>query len=262
MSATFTLPSTPSDADNLATELGELATATEWKRAALVYARVRVQGRDGRPVKELTAKDDRLSPEQYAQRGIHGLRSKTTVRAYWHAWDNAITEGLVQPASLGDTVELPEAEWADYYAITPQCDPWANTSPRDAPNRPHFTGGRTVVERHTSFAIDDDSDDDDLGLGECPPLANDPPVERNRSTTTTRQSPSKRALRRKYVEYLAWAEEDVERAHETLGEMGELDDDDTHLLEPLEAIRAALSAVETRISDRLGLGRVTGELRM
>lgn len=110
----FTLPAKPADADNLATQLGQVVTATEWKRAAIVYARVRVQDSQGRPAKE-KVKTDLLSPAAHALLGIHGLRSKTTIRAYWRAWDNAITEGLAQPVSLGDEVELPEAEWADYY---------------------------------------------------------------------------------------------------------------------------------------------------
>ncbi len=49
---TFTIPSNPDEADALAAELGTLATATEWKRAAIVYSRVRVQDSPGRPSAE------------------------------------------------------------------------------------------------------------------------------------------------------------------------------------------------------------------
>jgi hypothetical protein len=37
---TFTIPATPAEADKLAGELGEVASAYEWARAALVYCRV------------------------------------------------------------------------------------------------------------------------------------------------------------------------------------------------------------------------------
>jgi hypothetical protein len=47
-------------------------------------------------------------------RGIRGLQSQTAVRKYWRAWDYAIFDGMAQPVKLGDEVELPDAEWADY----------------------------------------------------------------------------------------------------------------------------------------------------
>jgi hypothetical protein len=118
----FIIPGDAAKADTLASELGELATAIEWKRAAIVYARVRVQDSQGRLAGE-KVKTDLLSPAGYALRGIHGLRSKTTIRAYWRAWDNAVTEGLAQPVSLGDTVQLPDAEWSDYYHPSDQTTP-------------------------------------------------------------------------------------------------------------------------------------------
>lgn len=158
---TFTVPADPAAADAMAGELGALATATEWKRAAIVYARVRVQDGQGRPPGAEKDKTDLLSPAEYALRGIHGLRSKTTVRAYWRAWDNAVAEGLAQPVSLGDTVDLPDAEWADYYQYGSQPTtppyyvppPSANRHRRDHLALGDFRGG--------------------LGLGSCPPLASD-----------------------------------------------------------------------------------------
>jgi hypothetical protein len=171
VSGTFTIPSDPDKADHLATELGELATATEWKRAALVYARVRVQDSAGRPSGEKVI-GDLLSPAEYALRGIHGLRSKTTVRAYWRAWDNAITEGLAQPVSLGDEVELPDAEWADYY--TPQNH---TTPPYHRPDGQSVEDvladelGPVVGESFTVVRDSGVSMRDRLGTGQCPPLA-------------------------------------------------------------------------------------------
>jgi DNA N-6-adenine-methyltransferase (Dam) len=126
--STFVIPRDARKADNLAGELGELASATEWKRAAIVYARVQVRDHQGRPAEKV--KSDLLTPAEYALLGIHGLRSKTTVRAYWRAWDKAVTEGLAEPVKLGDQVTVPSAEWADCYSIAPDCPPWANTSTR------------------------------------------------------------------------------------------------------------------------------------
>jgi hypothetical protein len=111
---TFTLPSTATEADGLASDLGVLATATEWKRAAIIHARVTVRDRRGRPDgQKLT--NDLLTPDDYAALGVHGLRSATTVRRYWRAWQRAVDDGLTVPACLGGTVKLPTADWADYY---------------------------------------------------------------------------------------------------------------------------------------------------
>jgi hypothetical protein len=155
----FTLPATPDEADDLASELGELATSAEWRRAAIVFARVRVQEGPGRPTAE-KASSGLLSPAEYALRGIHGLRSRTTIRCYWRAWDHAITEGLAVPVSLGDEVEIPDAEWSDFYTITPDCPPFANTAPtKPVPDE--------QAEEHDWW------ERDDLGLGSCPPRASD-----------------------------------------------------------------------------------------
>jgi hypothetical protein len=158
---TFKLPDTAREADSLADELGALATATEWQRAALIYSRVIVQEGQARPTGK-KVKRDLLTPAEYALRGIHGLRSKTTVRGYWRAWDNAITEGLAQPVKLGDEVELPDAEWSDYYHITRDCPPWANTAPETS--QPRFQGGGVNVDHVT---LRRRPDDDGLGLGDC-----------------------------------------------------------------------------------------------
>jgi hypothetical protein len=156
----FVIPAKGADADKLAGELGELATATEWKRAAIVYARVLVRDHPGRPG-EKDKTEHLLSPRDYTLLGIHGLKSANTVRAYWRAWDDAITEGLAVPVALGDEVTLPDAEWHDYY--TPQAPGSGLLPPLDEPatvidlDRPHPNSGVS------------------LGLGECPPLASSMP---------------------------------------------------------------------------------------
>ena len=162
MSVCFTIPADATAADSMAGELGEVATATEWKRAAIVYARVRVQDGQGRPSQVGKVSSDLLSPAEYALLGIHGLRSKRTVRAYWRAWDNAVAEGLAQPVLLGDNVNLPDAEWSDYYG--------GSTQPTTPPYYvPHPTAGQPLPDE---LALRGERGAN-LGLGSCPPTASD-----------------------------------------------------------------------------------------
>lgn len=152
--STFTIPADPGDADAMLRELGDLATATGWKLAAVVYALVRVQESPGRPRAE-KASSDLLTAAQLAERGINGLRSKTTIRAYWRAWDKAITDGLAVPVSLGDEVQLPDTEWSDYYNVQTY-----STPPFYRPSG--------------AESLHDPTDMVDAGeLGECPPMASD-----------------------------------------------------------------------------------------
>jgi hypothetical protein len=178
--STFTIPSDPDKADHLATELGELATAAEWKRAALVYARVRVQdSAGGDPATRAKVKgdigDQRLTPAEYALRGIHGLRSKTTIRAYYRAWDNAVVEGLAQPVELGDEVELPDsAQWEDCY--TPQnrsVSPFERPEPQSETDRQRSQGAANR-----------------LGRGQCPPLASSLDVDDDEVDFPAQQKPT------------------------------------------------------------------------
>jgi hypothetical protein len=150
----FRLPATAAEADKLVAELGQLATATEWKRAAIVHARVHVTDSPGRPTEKVNS--DLLTPKQYAKLGIHGLRSKTTVRRYWRVWQRAIEEGVAEPVKLGDRVALPgpDLDWAEYFAaarVEPKLHPqdehclwgglpdpevWRNGAPVDLSLRP------------------------------------------------------------------------------------------------------------------------------
>lgn len=109
---TFRIPAESDDADELAGELGQLVRSTEWKRAALIYARVRVGTHGGDRSK---INSDLATPNAYAKLGISGLRSPTTIRNYWRAWQDAIDDGIAKPAILGSDVALPAAEWSDYY---------------------------------------------------------------------------------------------------------------------------------------------------
>lgn len=164
----FVIPASPNEADDLSAELGEIATAAEWKRAALVYARVRVTANGGDRRSEATRRksesgqdDGKITADEYALRGIHGLRSGNTVRRYWHAWDNAITEGLAEPVSLGDEVELPDAEWADYY------------TPVNPATSPLLLEDEPPAEQIIDSDLSSFESGSYLGQGNCPPMASD-----------------------------------------------------------------------------------------
>jgi hypothetical protein len=229
----FRIPSDPASADQLASELGELATATEWKRAALVYSRVRVQEGQGRPTSE-KAKFGLLSPAEYALLGVHGLRSRTTIRAYWRAWDNAITEGLARPVKLGDEVELPDAQWEDYYHITPDCPPWANTA---APSRP--------VEE-MPWREPGRSRWRDLPLGDCPPAASD--VDEPPGSRRHRELISDNAIAAKTVDlHLRSLESRVATALRTVKGITDWDGNGEAVLTRIERIRQLLNDIEQTV---------------
>lgn len=123
----FTLPATPDDADAMAREFAVIATATNWARGALVYARVVVRDSPGRVWSSestaLIAKsgnyqndwEARLTPQSYADLGIVGLRSRTSVMQYWRCWHLAVADGIAVPVRLGDQVDLPDVDFQRYY---------------------------------------------------------------------------------------------------------------------------------------------------
>jgi hypothetical protein len=229
MSPTFTIPADPRAADKLAGELGELATAVARQRAALVYARVRVQDGQGRPTVE-KAKTGLLSPAEYALRGIHGLRSRTTIRAYHRAWSNAVAEGVAQPVKLGDEVELPDAEWDDYYHVVPDCDPWANTSQRERAWRGHRRR-------------------DDLGHGSCPPRSSD--VDQPEARQPWREPVTPELLNARALNGLKYSMAGLEqRAKEVLSSLNAISDWDNSgeaTLESLGRIHQVLTDIERTV---------------
>jgi hypothetical protein len=81
--------------------VGELVTAKEWQRAAIVATYVQV-GEQGVGVHQAGKATSSLSPREFAALGITGLTSKDTVRKYARAWLN--NHPRPEP---GDTVTLP-----------------------------------------------------------------------------------------------------------------------------------------------------------
>lgn len=89
-------------------DLGTLATATEWERAAIVAAFVRLAPSPGGDQRPSNVSSDNETPTEFAARGIHGLRSHNTVRLYVQRWLDANGGTYPKP---GSTVLLPGDEW-------------------------------------------------------------------------------------------------------------------------------------------------------
>jgi hypothetical protein len=106
------IPASPQEAEARLVELGPLATAIEWERGFIVYALTK----PGRSGPQNSASFGRLSFSRFAEKGIHGLRSHTSVSAYWRAVQRAIDAGIAPEVTLGDEVELPEVAWSDFYS--------------------------------------------------------------------------------------------------------------------------------------------------
>lgn len=101
----FTLPTDIDAAAASLGRLGELATATEWKRAAIVATFVRTDSKGGRPG-NLPDPSGFETPNQFARRGIIGLSSHTTVTIYARAW----LDRYDRPAP-GQRIDLPDEPW-------------------------------------------------------------------------------------------------------------------------------------------------------
>ncbi|CPR33704.1 Uncharacterised protein [Mycobacteroides abscessus] len=92
--------------------LGELITASEWQRAALVWAFTQ-EGKPGPPGDRTTSGP--ISINDFTRQGISGLKSKETVRKYRRAWSKAIADGFTTNVKPGDLIDLPEVEWQPYF---------------------------------------------------------------------------------------------------------------------------------------------------
>ncbi|MGA7051337.1 MAG: hypothetical protein WBZ37_08670 [Mycobacterium sp.] len=105
----------PANLDDAALDLkglGELVTASEWKRAAIVWAFTR-EGKPG-PRADLST-SEQISVSDFAELGVSGLASRTTVTKYRKAWAKAIGDGFATSVRPGDLIDLPDVEWRDYF---------------------------------------------------------------------------------------------------------------------------------------------------
>lgn len=89
--------------------IGHLLTATEWERAAIVYAFTEPADRYSHP--KATANSQSLNLAAFARLGIQGLNREQTVAAYRKAWHDAILDGQATPVEPGERVELPTRDW-------------------------------------------------------------------------------------------------------------------------------------------------------
>lgn len=85
----------------------QLVSVKEWRRAAIVACFVRLDNKAGRPSNRSEVTDF-LTPAQFAELGINGLRSKTTVQMYVQRWVDAKFGEYPQP---GAEVVLPDEPW-------------------------------------------------------------------------------------------------------------------------------------------------------
>lgn len=92
--------------------LGELITASEWKRAAIVWAFTTDENKGGRGNRTSSSA---VSIREFTRQGVSGLRSQDTVRKYRRAWALAIEHGHAVDVKPGDYIDLPEVEWLDYF---------------------------------------------------------------------------------------------------------------------------------------------------
>ncbi len=91
--------------------LSELVTASEWQRAALVWA-FTVEKKGGRrTVSEL----GQLGVREFADLGISGMQSPQTVTKYRKAWKLAIDNGHAADIKPGDEATMPDVEWQPYF---------------------------------------------------------------------------------------------------------------------------------------------------
>ncbi|SHU94023.1 Uncharacterised protein [Mycobacteroides abscessus subsp. abscessus] len=80
--------------------LGELVTASEWKRSAIVWAFTEEVGRG-------KSKCSQLSISEFAALEVIGLQSRNTVAKYRKAWKLAIDNGFATDVKPGDLIDLP-----------------------------------------------------------------------------------------------------------------------------------------------------------
>ncbi|WP_019164261.1 hypothetical protein [Mycobacteroides abscessus] len=91
--------------------LGELITASEWQRAALVWAFTY----EGTNQNDACSDVNKRSLSSFASLKVTGLGSRTTIIKYRKAWKLAIDNGFATDVKPGDLIDLPDVEWQEYF---------------------------------------------------------------------------------------------------------------------------------------------------
>ncbi|WP_072690974.1 hypothetical protein [Rhodococcus marinonascens] len=119
-SATFKVPTTKNQLVTQGNQIGRAIEKGQWSRAAMVYAWC-APGRNQHVLicSSANGQAPRLTFSEFAALRIFGLRKRQTVSQYWHAWESARVDGVVNGGILaGEEVSLPEedeADWQTYY---------------------------------------------------------------------------------------------------------------------------------------------------
>jgi hypothetical protein len=102
------LPRTIKQAEKALTGIDRLATATEWERAAIVWAFTY----EGVNRHSSSARHSvRYTIRGFADLKFSGLKTQDTIRGYRTAWQQAIDAGQAVDVQPGDEVRLPKLEW-------------------------------------------------------------------------------------------------------------------------------------------------------
>ena len=111
----FKIPASIDRATSSLTTLDGLVTASEWQRAAIVFAFVTPQ--QGSRTSASSRKG--LSVGDFIALGVRGLTTYDSVRRYRSAWQAAIDAGQVRAVAPGDDVVLPELPFPPHAELAP-----------------------------------------------------------------------------------------------------------------------------------------------
>ncbi len=107
------IPKTIKSAEAKLTKLDGIVSASQWERAAIVYAFTEEGEVGGDPTTAAKVRSDLgvMSFREFAALGIVGLKSKNTVLKYHEAWQSAIDDGEALPIAPGDAFNEPELDF-------------------------------------------------------------------------------------------------------------------------------------------------------
>jgi hypothetical protein len=108
------VPETWADAERALGDIDGLLTAHQWDRAAIVYAFTH-EGKAGNP--NLTKTRQIGTITEFANRGLKGLSTRDTVRAYRKAWKIAIEKVGAPNLSPGDRYTAPDLPFPPWSTI-------------------------------------------------------------------------------------------------------------------------------------------------
>lgn len=110
-------PASLDEAVRTLTDLGALTTATEWRRAALVYM-LTTPSKGGRPSENMRENPQvsELSLKAFSSLGLPGLRDRGTITKYRKRWEQAMDEAGCSEPEPGQEFLLPGPDYPWYVA--------------------------------------------------------------------------------------------------------------------------------------------------